>query len=90
MTTKEFQLDDCRIKVKVKGDKTEVQAAQGFNENVKTIMSIQNNGNGYYVKTKSYSSIKPDHVFNLDYAEIEYLYYAYKVIKDSWNKNAGE
>ena len=47
------------------------------------IMQIKDNGNGYYVKTKNYSSIHPDHIFNLDYSEIEYLYYAYKALLES-------
>lgn len=76
----EFQLDDCSIKVTTKDGKTKVKALSGYNSNVNTLMTLENNGNGYYVKSKSYSSLEPDHIFNIDYAEIEYLYYAYKCI----------
>lgn len=68
------------VKVKFKGDKIKVQAQEGYCSNVKDLMILKDNGNGYYVKSKSYTSVQPDHVFNLDYSEIEYLYFAYKAI----------
>ena len=76
----EFQLEDCSIKVTTKDGKTKVKAFSGYNSNVSTLMTLEDNGNGYYVKSKSYSSMQQDHIFNLDYTEIEYLYYAYKCI----------
>ena len=81
----EFQLDDCSINVTTKDKKTKVKALSGYNANVGTLMTLEDNGNGYYVKSKSYSSAEPDHIFNLDYSEIEYLYYAYKCILE-WKK----
>lgn len=68
------------VKVKFKGGKIKVQAQEGYCSNVKDLMTLKDNGNGYYVKSKSYTSVQPDHVFNLDYSEIEYLYFAYKAI----------
>lgn len=43
-----------------------------------TLMKLEDNGNWYYVKTHSHSSVYPDHRFNLDYPESEYICYAYK------------
>jgi len=68
------------VKVKIKGDKIKVQAQEGYCSNVKDLLILKDNGNGYYVKSKSYNSIDPDHVFNLDYSELDYLYFAYKAI----------
>lgn len=68
------------VKVKIKGNQIKVQAKGGYSSNVKDLLILKDNGNGYYVKSKSYNSTDPDRVFNLDYSEIEYLYFAYKAI----------
>ena len=72
------------VKVKFKGDKIKVQADEGYysnvNSNVKDLLILKDNGNGYFVKRKSYVSTEADQVFNLDYAALEYLYFAYKAI----------
>jgi len=76
------------VKVKIKGNKIKVQAKGGYSSNVKDLLILKDNGNGYYVKSKSYTSVEPDHVFNLDYSEIEYLYFAYKAILGKEGHNA--
>ena len=68
------------VKVKFKGDKIKVQAGEGYCSNVKDLLILTDNGNGYFVKRKSYVSTEADQVFNLDYAVLEYLYFAYKAI----------
>ena len=70
------------VKVKFKGDKIKVQAGEGYCPNVKDLLILKDNGNGngYFVKLKSYVSTEADQVFNLDYAALEYLYFAYKAI----------
>ena len=68
------------ITVKIKDDKIKVQAAEGFCDYVKDLLILKDNGNGYFVKRKSYVSTEADQVFNLDYAALEYLYFAYKAI----------
>lgn len=75
-----YSEDNTAIDVKIKGDKIKVQALNGYNTDVDDLMILKDNGNGYYVRSKSYLSTQPDRVFNLDYSEIEYLYYAYKTI----------
>lgn len=75
------------VKVKIKGDKIKVQAQEGYCSNVKDLLILKDNGNGYYVKSKSYTSVQPDRVFNLDYSEIEYLYFAYKAILEKEDRH---
>ena len=72
------------VKVKFKGDKIKVQAGEGYCSDVKDLLILTDNGNGYFVKRKSYVSTEADQVFNLDYAALEYLYFAYKAI---WERN---
>lgn len=74
------------IKVKIKGEKIKVQAGEGYSPNVKSLMTLTDNGNGYFVKSKSYMSIQADKVFNLDYSELEYLYEAWKAVLEHTNK----
>ena len=57
-----------------------MQANSGYAPGVNTLLTLKDNGNGYYVRSKSYLSTQADKVFNLDYSEIEYLYCAYKAI----------
>ena len=76
------------VKVKFKGDKIKVQAVEGYCPNVKDLLILEDNGNGYFVKRKSYTSIEADQVFNLDYAALEYLYYAYKAMLEKGDRNA--
>ena len=52
------------------------------------LLILTDNGNGYFVKRKSYVSTEADQVFNLDYAALEYLYYAYKAILEKDGRNA--
>ena len=68
------------VKVKFKGDKIKVQAGEGYCSNVKDLLTLKDNGNGYFVKSHSYVSTQADTVFNLSYSDIEYLYYAYKAV----------
>ena len=83
-----YQLDDGdAIKVKIKKNKIKVKAAGGYSSGVEDLLILENNGNGYYVRSKSYLSTQSDRLFNLDYAEIEYIYYAYKAILE--NKQNG-
>ena len=72
--------DGTGITVKIKGDKIKVQAAEGFLGDVEDLLTLKDNGNGYFVKSHSYVSTQADTVFNLSYADIEYLYFAYKAI----------
>ncbi len=78
------------VKVKFKGDKIKVQVGEvnaagglptflGLMEG-EDLLILTDNGNGYFVKLKSYVSTEADQVFNLDYAALEYLYFAYKAI----------
>lgn len=60
-----------------------VYPVQGYTPDVDTLCTLADNGNGYHVKVPSYSSVCPDHIFNLDYSEIEYIYLAYKALKKS-------
>ena len=75
-----YSEDKTAIDVKVKGNKIKVQAENGYSPQVTDLMILKDNGNGYYVRSKSYLSTQADKVFNLDYSEIEYLYCAYKAI----------
>ena len=77
------------VKVKFKGDKIKIkaQAGEGYCSNVKDLLILKDNGNGYFVKLKSYVSTEVDQVFNLDYAALEYLYYAYKAILEKDGRN---
>ena len=68
------------VKVKFKGDKIKVQASEGLSGYVEDLLTLKDNSNGYFVKLKSYVSTEADQVFNLDYAAMEYLYFAYKAI----------
>jgi hypothetical protein len=81
--------DGTDITVKIKGDKIKVQAAEGFCDYVEDLLTLKDNGNGYFVKSHSYVSTQSDTVFNLSYSDIEYLYYAYKAVleKESDNGN---
>ena len=54
------------VKVKFKGDKIKVQAGEGYCPNVKDLLILTDNGNGYFVKRKSYVSTESDHVFNAE------------------------
>ena len=72
--------DGTGITVKIKGDKIKVQAAEGLSGYVEDLLTLKDNGNGYFVKSHSYVSTQADTVFNLSYADIEYLYFAYKAI----------
>lgn len=81
--------DGTGIAVKIKGDKIKVQAGKGFCGYVEDLLTLKDNGNGYFVKSHSYVSTEADTVFNLSYSDIEYLYYAYKAVleKESDNGN---
>ena len=68
------------VKVKFKGDKTKVQVGEDYCQNIKDLLILTDNGNGYFVKRKSFVSTEADQVFNLDYAALEYLYFAYKAV----------
>lgn len=68
------------VKVKFKGDKIKVQADEGYCPNVKDLLILTDNGKGYFVKRKSYVLTEADQVFNLSYATLKYLYFAYKAI----------
>ena len=72
--------DGTGITVKIKGDKIKVQAAEGLSGYAEDLLTLKDKGNGYFVKRKSYVSTESDQVFNLDYAALEYLYFAYKAI----------
>jgi len=72
--------DGTTLAVKIKGDKIKVQASGGFCDYVKDLLTLKDNGNGYFVKSHSYASTEADKVFNLSYSDIEYLYYAYKAV----------
>ena len=76
------------VKVKFKGDKIKVQAVEGYCPNGEDLSILTDNGNGYFVKRKSYVSTESDHVFNLDYAALEYLYDACKAILEEDGRNA--
>ena len=67
------------VKVKFKGDKIKVQVPVAIGGHA-DLLILTDNGNGYFVKRKSYVSTEADQVFNLDYAALEYLYFAYKAI----------
>ena len=83
-----FTSDDCTCIAKVKDDGSiKIESSSGYSiPEESTLMQIKDNGNGYYVKTKSYSSVESDHIFNLDYSEIEYIYFAYKALLQSEGK----
>ena len=40
------------VKVKFKGDKIKVQAGEGYCPNVKDLLILTDNGNGYFVKRR--------------------------------------
>ena len=75
------------VKVKFEGYKIKVQAGEGYYPNVKDLLILKDNGNGYLVKRKSYVSTESDQVFNLDYAALEYLCFAYKAILEKEGTN---
>ncbi len=77
--------DGTSITVRIKDDKIKVQASEGFCDCVKDLLTLKDNGNGYFVKSHSYVSTQADTVFNLSYSDIEYLYYAYKAILEDRN-----
>ena len=72
--------DGTAITVKIKDDKIKVQAVEGLGGYVEDLLTLKDNGNGYFVKSHSYVSTEADKVFNLSYSDIEYLYYAYKAV----------
>ena len=72
--------DGTGITVKIKGDKIKVQAIEWLSGYAEDLLTLKDNGNGYFVKSHSYVSTQADTVFNLSYADIEYLYFAYKAI----------
>ena len=77
-----YTKDGCTTKVKVdKEGNVFINAVSGYNPDVGSLCQIEDNDNGYYIRFPSYSSVNPDHVFNLNYSELEYLYYAYKALK---------
>lgn len=76
--------DGVTFKIKVKDGNVKVKSSDGYcipQESL--LLSLKDNGNGYYVKAKSHNSVNPDHIFNLDYSEIEYIYFAYKALMNS-------
>ena len=79
--------DGDTLAVKIKGDKIKVQASGGFSDYVKDLLTLKDNGNGYFVKSHSYVSTQADTVFNLSYSDIEYLYYAYKAVLEKESEN---
>lgn len=84
---KMYMTDDTNIIVHVKDNCIKVKSSVGYSiPEESLLMKIKDNGNGYHVTSKSYSSVQPDHIFNLDYSEIEYLYYAYKALLESKEK----
>ena len=83
-----YSEDNTSIDVKIKGNNIKVQANSGYAPGVNTLLTLKDNGNGYYVRSKSYLSTQADKVFNLDYSEIEYLYFDYKAIVEKEYKNA--
>ena len=83
-----YSEDNTSIDVKIKGNNIKVQANSGYAPGVETLLTLKDNGNGYYVRSKSYLSTQADKVFNLDYSELEYLYFAYKAILEGGDDNA--
>lgn len=77
--------DGCTFDVNVKSNgSVTIKSKVGYTLPAgSTLMKLEDNGNGYYAKTHSYSSVYPEHRFNLDYSEIEYIYYAYKALLES-------
>lgn len=76
-----FTSNDTVTKVKVDDDcNVEITAKSGYCKGVDKLCSLENNGNGYFVRFYSYVSTEADHIFNLDYSEIEAIYFAYKAI----------
>lgn len=74
--------DGVSLVVKTTADKIKVCTASLFRENIKSLITLKDSGNGYFVKCHSYRSTEADNVFNLSYSDMEYLYYAYKAILD--------
>lgn len=66
--------------VTTKGNVTKVKAVKGYNADVDVLCKVKNNGNGYTVKFPSYSSVHPPVFMNIDYAQAEYLFLAFKSI----------
>lgn len=84
-----YSEDSTAIDVKIKGNKIKLQSGKGYSPHVTDLMILKDNGNGYYVRSKSYLSTQADKVFNLDYSELEYLYCAYKaILEGKESKNA--
>lgn len=75
-----YHSDGAVAKVLVEDGNTEIIAKSGYSEGVDTLCTLWDNGNGYSVTFYSHCSTEPDHILNLDYAELEMLHYAYKAI----------
>ena len=67
----EFTSYNVTYIVKIKDDGSiKIESSSGYSiPEESTLMQIKDNGNGYYVKTKSYTFVESDHIFNLDYSE---------------------
>jgi hypothetical protein len=57
----------------------------GHNADV-ALLTLEDNGNGYYVTTTRYTNGQADHLFNLGYDELEYLWSAYKALRKDRKK----
>ena len=87
MTKVKHTSDGCTAEGIVDADgNVSVQATSGYSQHVDILLTLEDNGNGYYVTVPSYTCTEPDHLFNLDYSEIEYLWLAYKAIRKDQKK----
>lgn len=64
---------------------TKVNPGKGYCEGLDTLLKLTDNGNGYTAKFPSYSSVYPDMYLNIDYAQAEYLFLAFKHIFEGKN-----
>lgn len=83
-----YHSDGAVAKVLVEDGNIEITAKSGYCEGVDDLCTLCDNGNGYYVTFYSYRSTEPNHILNLDYAELEMLHYAYKAILKKEKKEA--
>lgn len=87
MTKVKHTVDGCVFQAILDADgNVSIQAVSGFRQGVDILLTLENNGNGYYVKHNSYNCTIPDHLFNLDYSELEYLWLACEVIMKEQKK----
>lgn len=71
--------DGLTCKAVVKGNTIKIKAVSGYCQDVKTLLKMEDTGDGFVAKYKSYTPWHPSTEITLDYSEADYLYKALQV-----------